>query len=367
MRRRTLALALLLAALPAPALAQGAPSVTAGGGTYLETYDFLDPTLIGVRRISLLSVPLAARSALVGNTAVELRGAFGRAWMERVDGTEVSLAGLTDTELRLSAAPLGDRVLLSAGVLLPTGNSSHAPEQADLAGMIAADLLPFRMSNWGSGGGAGLVSSFAAPVGDFGVGVSVGYTVGREFEPIRDGQLAYRPGDELRLRLAIDRTIGSSAKGSVVLGMQRYRDDRFAGETVFEPGNRVEAVGSLAFAVGDVSNGLAYAGIQHRGAGRLTVPDVVTPAQSLLLTGIAARVPRGGATFVPGVDVRLFRREDGIGQGHLTSVGAAFEIPAGGVVVIPTLRGRFGQALLWEGAETSVRGAELGLGLRVRR
>jgi hypothetical protein len=358
---------LLLGALAADLAAQTRPAGwSSGTGAFYETYDFLDPEVVGIRSVSLASVPFAVRGPVAGGVGVEVRGAFARAGLVRDDGSEVTLSGLTDTELRVSFGAWRDQVVLSAGVLLPTGSPTLTFEEAELAGLVAAELLPFRISSWGAGGGLGMVTSFAVPVGGFGIGLSAGYTAGREFEPLADGQLAYRPGDEIRLRLAVDRTIGSAAKASLLLGTQQYREDRFAGESVFQPGNRFEALASLAFAAGDVSTAVVYGGLQHRGAGRLTVTGFDTPAQDLITTGGAVRIPQGAATLVPSLDVRLFRRADGFGQGHLTALGAALEWPAGAVTIVPTLRGRFGSAVLWEDEDTAVRGLEAGLGLRLR-
>ena len=91
-----------------------------------------------------------------------------------------------------------------------------------------------------------------------------------------------------------------------------------------------------------------------------------TPAQDLYSAGVGFRIPRGITTLLTNADLRLFRRSDGVGQGHLASVGASAEWPLGSVMALPTLRGRFGKALLWDGAESSVRGVEIGLGLRYR-
>lgn len=360
------ALILLLAsAVGAEAQLLPGGSSTLVSGAYFESYEFLDPALAGFERLSLISAPFGARAPLIDRLGLEVSGSFARAEVEYTDGTEVSLSGLTDTEVRLSFDVVPDRVTLSAGILLPTGNSTHSEDEASLAGLIAADLIPFRVSNWGSGGGAGLISTLVVPAGDFAFGVTAGYTIGREFEPAEEEELAYRPGDELRVRVAVERTIGSSAKASLLLGGQVYRDDEFAGTSVFQPGNRFEGMGSFSFAVGAGSAGVVYGGLQHRGSSTLVLEELETPEQTLILTGGGMRIPAGFATFVPSVDLRLFRRDDGVGQGHLTSLGAGLEWPFGQLVAIPALRARFGEVLLWEDAESSVRGVEAGLGVRL--
>lgn len=345
--------------------AQGQQFTGVAGG-YFETYEFLDPEVLGIQRVSLVTVPIGVQAPIIERVSVELRSAFAYGSMRRSDGSEVSLSGATDSEVRANFAVIPEMLTISAAALLPTGSSRHSAEESELAGLMAADLLPFRISNWGSGGGAGLISTFTMPIGEFGVGLSAGYTMGREFEPVAEDELAYRPGDEFRVRLALDRNFGASAKATLLVGAQTYQQDELRGASIFEPGDRFEALASFAFRAGNQSTGVAYGGIQHRGEGRLVEQGFVTPAQDLINAGVGFRLPRGTSTLMPAAELRIFRRADGTGQGHLGVVGFSAEVPAGSVVVIPSLRGRFGQALLWDGAESSVRGAELGVGLRYR-
>lgn len=367
--RKTKQLAITAAALigtllSGPELA--AQEVVGVSGVFMERFQFDDAAGTGIDNVSLISVPFGVATPLVGRLSVNLQSAFARGEMKREDGTSVSLSGLTDTEVRANYEVVPQLLTVSAALLLPTGQSKQSLDEADLAGLIAADLLPFRVSNWGSGGGAGLVSTLTVPVGEFGLGVSAGYTMGQEFEPLADDEIGYRPGNEMRLRVAIDRNVGSTAKASLIVGGQLYQDDQLGGSSVFTPGNRFEATGSLAFRVGDLSSAVAYAGMQHRDEGQLLDWELNTPAQDLFNAGVGFRIPRGSSTFQPVADVRIFRRSDGIDQGHLTSLGATMEWPVGGLVLLPALKGRFGKALLWDGAESAVRGVELGLGIRYR-
>lgn len=348
------------------AAAAAAQGFTGVAGGFFETYEFLDPDALGIQRVSLATVPIGAQVPVIDRISVDLRGAFAYGSMTRTDGTEVTLSGPTDTELRANLEVVREILTVSAALLLPTGQSSQTFEESELSGLVAADLLPFRISNWGSGGGAGLVSSFAIPVGEFGVGFSAGYTMGQEFEPIAEDELAYRPGDEIRLRMVVDRSFGSSSKVSLILGGQTYRDDEFSGASVYEPGDRYEAMGTFAFRAGAQSTAVVYGGFQHRAEGLLLDESIETPAQDLFTAGTGFRIPRGITTLMPAAELRIFRRSDGVGQGHLASVGASAEWPTGPVVLLPTLRGRFGKALLWDGAESSVRGAEVGMGIRYR-
>jgi hypothetical protein len=237
-------------------------------------------------------------------------------------------------------------------------------EEADVAGLIAADVLPFRITNWGTGGGFGASTSFAGGFGAFAAGLSIGYVVAREFEPLSGDDFTYRPGNQLHVRAAIDRTFGSAGKAALVLTMQRFTDDELDGGNLFRTGDRYQAVGSYAFAAGARGNGIVYAGYLHRGEGEFEDETDVLAAQGLAYGGFGLELPAGRALLQPSLDLRLLRQDDGIGQGYTAGIGGSAEVPAGTLTFIPTVRGRFGNVTLRDEAESGFTGVELGLALR---
>src|SRR5690606_2748252 len=113
--------------------------------------------------------------------------------------------------------------------------------EARVAALIASELLPFRFTNWGMGGAAGLAVNLARPVGSGNVGFGVGYLAAREFEPVRDAQsFTYRPGNRLQVRLAADRNVANAGKLSLSLAFERHEEDRAAGVNLYRPGNRYQ-------------------------------------------------------------------------------------------------------------------------------
>ena len=78
-------------------------------------------------------------------------------------------------------------------------------------------------------------------------------------------------------------------------------------------------------------------------------------------------MPMGRAVFLPGVDARVFRSADGVGQGYATGAGAAMELPLGGITLVPWVRGRFGNVIAREDAESGFSGWDVGLTLRFGR
>lgn len=359
--------ALLLALGPSlgdRAAAQG--SAEAGTGVVWQTYRFGSAEAAGVESISLLTVPLAFSGRSAGGTGFDVRGAWAEGTVSRPGGTSRSITGVTDLEVSLTHTFGTDAVVLGLVGVVPTGKSSHSAEEADVAAAVAADLLPFRISSWGNGGGIGGSLAVARRMGAVGLGASVGYVVAGEFEPRSGESVAFQPGNLLRAAVVLDRTLGAS-KAALRVGFQRYGEDAVEGTNLFRSGNRYEAIGSYAFPAGARSSGIVYAGALHRDKGSYLIGVNEAPSQDLVVAGGALRAPAGGGVITPSADLRVYRRSDGVGQGYVGGVGAALEWPAGGATLIPSLRVRMGSIEVAEGSTSGVTGFEGGMTVRFGR
>jgi hypothetical protein len=248
--------------------------------------------------------------------------------------------------------------------MLPTGHESLTNAEAEVTGAIAADVLPFRISNWGTGGGIGLSTGFAAPIGSFAAGLSVGYVVAREFD-LREGEeFAYRPGNQLHVRAAIDRTFGQSGKAALQVTVQRFDEDQVNGANLYQSGNRYKGVASYSFAAGARSSGVVYTGYLRREEGEFEGQAQLMPAEDLLFLGGGLRMPVGRSVVQPTADLRILGRQDGTGQGWTSGIGGTVEIPAGALTFVPTARARFGNVTLRENAESTFTGAEIGMSIQ---
>lgn len=365
-RLRAGVLSSVLALVPSLLAAQGVlPRAGVGAGAAYEVYRFENPSAADVETLSLFTAPFGVAVPLPGSSRLEVTGAFARAALVREDGSESLIEGLTDTQVSLRVPIAGDLVTLAAIAMVPTGISTLSPDEAQVAGAIASDFLPFRVSNWGSGGGAGLGLTMARSFGGLGVGMGASYLVSREFEPIAEGDLAgYRPGDQLGLQVALDHAVGTAGKATLQLSIQRQSEDRLEEESLFRAGNRYQAIGSYAFRVGRASSGVVFGGGQHReqGASLLAGFTSNSTAQDLLLLGAAVRMPLGrSSVFLPTADGRVFRTDDGIGQGYLGGVGAALEISTGPLRVTPRVRAQLGRLLANDEAESGIVGMDFGI------
>jgi hypothetical protein len=356
--------AIALLAGPAAAAAQ-----VAGAGVSFERYGFGSADAVGIESVSLIAIPFAASAPLGRRVTLELAGAWASGELTRVDGSAATLSALTDTELR-ARVRVSDRFTLTGAYALPTGHATHTLDEFDVAGAIASDLLPFRISNWGGGGGGRIGAALALPVGEFGMGLSASYGVPRSFEPLVDEPREYVPANELALRLAVDRSLTRASRLTLQLGTFLYADEALGGQDVYRPGNRFFGLASLGFPAGRTASAAVYGGAMHRGAGELLQDSLSAGdpvAEDLVLAGFALRMPAGRATLTPAIDARLLRREDGHGQGYMAGIGGSAGIPGSTVTWVPTLRARFGNVVVSEGVESGFLGWEVALSARFGR
>jgi hypothetical protein len=363
---RALAWALAASAIStAGASAQlGEPRV--GAGVRFESYSFSDAESVNLESVSLLTIPVSARATIGRRFELGVTGAFASGAASRQSGHESKLSGLIDTQVRLTARLAEDRFRLEAVALLPTGTGKLEADELDVAGLIAADVLPFAISHWGTGGGVGVNAAAAVPVSPATtLGFSAGYVLAREYEPLAAGDFNYRPGNQLHARAALDHVIGRSGKIAVALSYQRFSEDQGNGTNLYQAGDRLQGVGSLAFPAGARASGIVYLGILRRLEGKYTSALLpVVPTEDLAYAGGSMRQPLAGLVLLPSVELRLVGNDDGIDQGYTVSAGTGAEVPLGTVELVPSVRLRFGRLTVRENQESGITGLELGLTLR---
>jgi hypothetical protein len=361
---RRAAIAIVMLASLVPSLPLGAQT-TAGTGAAIELYRFSDSRAISVEQLMLLTIPLAAQVYATPRLTLSLSGAWARGALQRDDGSEATISGPTDTELRAAWVFGNDAVTLSAIALLPTGHEKLDAAEAEIAGAIAADVLPFRITNWGTGGGVGASLAAAFPLGEFAGGLSAGYVLAREFEPVADdASFAYRPGNQLHLTAAVDRTIAGSSKASLRVSYLTFNADRANNQNLYQSGDRVQATASLSFAAGPRSTGIAWGGFLHRASGEFVSSSQINPGQDLFFAGASGRIPFGRGIVQPGLDLRVVSGSSDTGRGYTASAGLGAEVPYGRTSVGPTLRLRYGSVEPRPGSKSAFVGVDAGLMVR---
>lgn len=371
MRGRGLTCRYVMAALSlacaAGAVHAQSPRLSGQTGVSFEAYSFGSSDDVGIDRITLLTVPLAVRVQLSRQFEARVSTAYARGAVSRNDGSESTIAGPTDSELRLTFATPGDRLRVSAIAIVPTGQTELTPAEMDVAGVIAADVLPFAILNWGSGGGTGMSVATALPISEASAfGVSASYLVALEFEPIAATGFAYRPGNQLHLRAALDHTFGMAGKASLQLTWQHFGVDASAASNIYQAGDRLQALASYAFAAGARAGGIAYAGYLRRQEGRYTEIVELTPAQDLIYGGTVFRVPAGRIVLTPSLDARVIGSDNGTDQGYSLTIGSGVELQLGEALLVPSARARFGRLAVRSGTESGFIGLEVGVAVGTR-
>ncbi|TVR59323.1 MAG: hypothetical protein EA422_15155 [Gemmatimonadales bacterium] len=341
-----------------------APAVSGGGGATFQTFRFSDADAVGIESITLLTTPFAAGVRLGSAVRIEASTTFAQGSLSRPGGEKTSVSGLTDTRIQLLTEVVPNRLTVSGLVSLPTGAAEFTVEEVGLAGAVAADLLPFEISSWGSGGGVGGGVAFFQPAGSMGIGGSVGYTIPGEFNPVQDAEFRYRPGAALAIQGIVDYTLENRSRLALQFNWNRFSDDEVQGVNLFRSGDRLEMRGSWAFTAGAQGSGVAWAGYLHRSEGAFLDDLRSRPSQGLYFAGAGLRHSWGGMVVAPTAELRVQRRDDGTDQGTLAGAGLRVEIPAGDVLVIPRIQLRGGSVLIRDGVDSGVVGVEAGLALR---
>lgn len=359
-------LALLLLAFGGQPLAAQS-GVGGGAGPNVQLFQFSDASVTGVHSAGLFTMPVAAGAEVGQGVWIRFSSTWARAWMERADGESVELTGLTDSRIELSWTAPGGWLSLSTIGVIPTGTTGFSTAEAELAGLMAVDLLPFQVSNWGTGGGIGAGFSAVRSEGPWGFGISSSYLSSGQFEPVSDPAFEYRPGDQWNSRAVVDRRIGATSRTSLSVAMNRSGDDQVNQENVVRPGNRLQVLNSWAFPAGATGSGLVYGGYLHRSGAIIRTPAGPSSAlatQGLVLFGAGLRQPSSHGVLVPTADVRILRREDGQGQGWILGVGASVERRSGSITWIPSLIGRVGGIRAASEVDSGMTGLELGMRVR---
>ena len=309
--------------------------------------DYMGYTLdegLGADAVQLFMMPLAVRLPLSDAISLDVAATWAQGKVER-DDTRYTLQGLTDTRLKLSwsATPWA---LVSFGVSLPTGNSMHDGQEAIVASILSTDLLGFREATWGTGPALTSAVATARRVGAWGIGIAGAYSVRGEFEPSDAADLIYRPGNEARLRIGLDRNIANS---TLTMGgtFMDYSSDQADGQNLFQAGRRMSFDATYAFrAAAGVWTVYVTDLIRENGDLTLSVVNdvgaevrdtaIATAKQNLFVAGFVGSVSVGdGFIFRPHVDFRLQSRTEPDGRDE----GSGWMLSAGGDFPMRIFRG----------------------------
>jgi hypothetical protein len=333
MIRRILPIALAIAS--GESRAQSVFNVGARIAPQFHSYTVSGPSSL---KISEFAAPLFIAIPLAPSLTIDVGTSYARSNVEQtVSGktTTSSISGLTDTQVRGSYVFANDFIVLTAGINIPTGQSTVAESQLVAASLIGSDFLAFPISNMGTGfGGTGGIA-LARPVGEWnlGVGVSVRRSAGYDpFDASGVAETVYQPGNEYRARIGVDRAVGTG-RAMVGVTYSAFGDDRLSG-SAYNTGDRylTQASYSNTLGAGELTFG-AWDLFRTTG----TLADGTTlDHENIADASMAYRIAFGAAAIEPNVEGRTWAQA-GSSTSKLGTFGVRSLIAVGGITVMPSV------------------------------
>ncbi len=348
-------IALSAAALPAQVL-QDAAVVSQPTFTSLKFGDG-----VGSRTVSQFALPIAVILPFGERFSVDVTTAFASSTAKVDGGSESSIAGLTDTQIRANYRFAGDQILLTVGINLPTGQYAVDADQQEAAGQIGNDFLYYPISSMGNGFAATGGIAYARPIGSWNVGLGGSMRKSTEFAAFATttSDLRFTPADEYRVQLSADRPV---QEGQVSLGLtySAFGED-IADNTTYSTGNRIIGTAGWSFPFKGTNVFLSGWNL-YRLSGQQLGGDA--PPENVFNVSGAVSFDVGQYVLQPSVETRLWQ-VDGKRAGNQFNLGARVRVPLGAVVVYPQFGYTMGNVYsLVDGAATKVSGLRLNMTVR---
>jgi hypothetical protein len=363
----TASAALIVAASTAGA--QGSFDVGARIAPQFHSYDLKSPANL---KISEFTLPVYVLLPVTSHLSFDVGTSYTHAEVKSSGGSQgsSSISGLTDTQVRANYTLGSDFVVLTAGVNIPTGQSTVNADQLAAASLIGNDFLSFPISNMGTGLGATGGIAIARPVGQWSVGIGASARKSASYDPFDAstgvGDRHYQPGNEYRVRGGIDRAFGT---GRVNLGLtySKFGDDDLGG-SVYNTGDRWLSQVGLNNNFGPGMLSLAGWDL-YRQSGRL-VDGTITGHENIVAGSLAYGVQSGSTTIIePNIEGRVWTQSEGIPSSSIATLGLRSQFSLIGYAISPSVGysiGRFGAAAGGTTSTADLTGWHATLGIRLR-
>ena len=287
-------------------------------------------------KVSEFAVPLFLVVPFSPSFTIDVGTSYARSHVEQtILGKSVtsSIAGLTDTQIRGNYVIGTDFIVLTAGVNLPTGQSTIPESKLVAASLIGSDFLAFPISNMGTGfGGTGGVA-LARPLGEWNFGVGVSMRRSAQYDPfdVSGGPaLHYQPGNEYRARVGLDRSVGT---GRMALGLtySAFGDDQLAG-SVYNTGDRYLTQFSVNNTVAGGELAISAWNL-FRTSGTLS-DGTALDHENIANAAVSYGVRVGSAIIEPNVEGRTWSQQ-GASTSLMGTFGVRSQMIVGGLAVVP--------------------------------
>lgn len=282
-------------------------------------------------------------------------GTYFASTRSELSGTATTVSGLTDTQIRGSYVFGRDALVATLMVNIPTGKKQSTAESGVL-GVAAANFLSFPVNSYRTGLSVTGGLAFATQAGAWNLGVAGSLRMSGEYTPFTDDSLSYAPGTEGRVKLGVDRTLGSSrlAAGFTfsTFGNDDFTNISGGGTGTYQPGNRYIGELSMSFLAGNgtVTGYLWDFYRQKAGA------SGSTNQENILSVGAHGSWPMGSSVRLePILEARFWSPDQG--SGSLFGGGAALQIPVGEKLTFsPSARFDLGKFEFTDGSNHDITG-----------
>lgn len=265
------------------------PSTAWGFAPIVSGWHFTTPLVTPtgkVQDVAQAAIPFQVR-VKAGAWAFDLTGAYAAGAAHTTSPSADSsddglalLAGPTDMKVRMSGPLIADRLVLIAGINLPTGATRLDADELNVLQTVSAPGLAMPVASYGMGTGGTLGLIDVAETAGWTLAFGGSVEKRTEYTPIAlavsaggGGDTRLTPGMATHLTLGGDRLVGSSRLNILVLA-DMYGTDKvaFAGSdaesdgTHYRLGPQVAALTTLDFAGDRWSEGAVSLSIRHRSA-----------------------------------------------------------------------------------------------------
>ncbi len=146
------------------------------------------------------------------------------------DNSASELSGFSDLRLQVAHSFKKDRLLLSAGLNLPTGKQKlDSTEEARVIEFLSRDYLSLPLRRYGEGFGFNLQGGGAAKISRFTCGMSALYYYSGTYEPYSGGG-DYNPGNTFSLNATANTVAGKMSYAAdlvyTLTGVDKYEDTK---------------------------------------------------------------------------------------------------------------------------------------------
>jgi hypothetical protein len=271
-----------------------------------ESYGF-DPTS-AFSRVTQLAVPVGIQASFGSVADVTVSTGYLNVALTSRDTQQLAdqdLSGALDTEIRVGWHVVPRRVIAFVTGVVPTGSQTVTQEQLNILGVLASDVIGFRVPIPGSGGGAGGGFGAAVPLGvAWSVGIGGSVRVPFAYQPLTGASDEIKPGTDFRFRIGVEGPLARRTYLRVAGMFARQGDYQVADTGRTSVGNRM--TGHLSLNQGLGTGALTvYAFDVFRGSAEVVGASVL-PRGNLFGAGLRYELPLSvSVTAIPRAEFRF--------------------------------------------------------------